>query len=100
MIEYYDVDESSAPDPIYPDPDSIFQQNLAENRPFDEFDGTKPHRNGFNKNGATKFNKLQEVNNPDGIDEFKRTTTVDTITDASDGDKKFKGKSEGKISHF
>lgn len=93
LIEYYDVDESLAPDPIYPDPDSIFQQNLAEHRPFDEFDGSKSHRNSFNKNGATKFNKLKEVNNPDGMDELRRTTTVETITDASDGDKTFKGKS-------
>lgn len=119
MIEYYDVDDvSSAPDPIYPDPESIFNQNLPENRPFDEMDGgaaaaaaavpvPKSHRKGFSKNGATKFNKLQELNNPiDGFDDddTKRivstvdliTTTMTTTTttaDANQIDNSFKGKS-------
>lgn len=118
LIEYYDVDDvSSAPDPIYPDPESIFNQNLPENRPFDEMvdvaaAAPKTHRKG--KNGATKFNKLQELSNPiDGFDnidnddaETKRvvstvdliTTTMTTTTaaaqaDANQLDKSFKGKS-------
>lgn len=48
LIEYYDVDDvSSAPDAIYPDPESIFNQN----------------HNGINGKSliATKFNKLQEI---------------------------------------
>lgn len=53
LIEYYDVDEvSPAPDPIYPDPESIFNQN----------------HNGINGKSlvATKFNKLQELSSPMG----------------------------------
>lgn len=123
LIEYYDVDEVSAPEPIYPDPDLIFSQNqpIESNRPYDVPKTT--HRNGYSKNGATKFNKLQELNNPmnyddvnvndiDGIGEFKRivstidlmttitTTTISTTTTTksttstnNDVDKSFKGKS-------
>ncbi|XP_031622135.1 uncharacterized protein LOC116340077 [Contarinia nasturtii] len=119
LIEYYDVDEvSSAPESIYPDPDFIFNQNqpIESNRPYDTLDIPKTiHRNGYGKNGATKFNKLQELNNPMndddndnyGIDEFKRiistvdlmttittTTTIKSNTGANnDIDKSFKGKS-------
>lgn len=52
LIEYYDVDDvSTAPDAIYPDPESIFN----------------PNRNGLSKTGiATKFNKLQELSSPMG----------------------------------
>lgn len=91
LIEYYEVDESLAPDPIYPDPDSIFQQHLPEH--FDPLDAPKTHRNSLTKSGATKFNRLQEVNNPDGSDDIKQMTTVEMVTDASDVDKTFKGKS-------
>lgn len=53
LIEYYDVDDvSPAPDAIYPDPESVFNQN----------------RNGINGKSliATKFNKLQELSSPMG----------------------------------
>lgn len=54
LIEYYDVDDvSTAPDAIYPDPESIFNQN----------------RNGMAKTMvATKFNKLEELSRPMGDD--------------------------------
>lgn len=103
LIEYYDVDDASmAPDSIYPNPDLIFNQNI----PFIEMNkrlqmDVNKHRNG----GATKFNKLQELNNDpmDGIDEMKRivntvdlittTKTITTTTDANQMGKSFKGKS-------
>lgn len=125
LIEYYDVDDvssvSSAPDPIYPDPESIFNQNLPENRPFDVMvdaaaaaPGAPPktHRKGLSKNGATKFNKLQELNNPiDGFDnddgdnddtnrklvistvELITTTMTTKKVDGNQVDRSFKGKS-------
>lgn len=91
-------DVSSAPDSIYPDPESVFNKNLAEYRPFDEFNIPKTYQNGFNKGGAaTKFNRLQEVGNPiDEIDIVKglmnaiETTTTYTNNNA---EKTFKGKS-------
>lgn len=102
LIEYYDVDDvSTGPDAIYPDPDSIFNQKLPENHPFGE-SVAPPSRNalaknGLNKNGATKFNKLQELSNPiDGIDidDIKHiaVNTVETTTESID-DGHFKGKS-------
>lgn len=56
LIEYYDVDDvSTAPDAIYPDPESIFNNNQ--------------NRNGAGKTMvATKFNKLQELSSPMGDD--------------------------------
>lgn len=62
LIEYYDVDEvSPAPDAIYPDPESVFNQN----------------RNGINGKSliATKFNKLQELSSP--MDEDLSAKTED-----------------------
>lgn len=53
LIEYYDVDDvSTAPDAIYPVPESVFNQN----------------RNGGVGGKATKFNKLQELSSPMGDD--------------------------------
>lgn len=84
LIEYYDVDDvSSAPDPIFPDPESLFHQNSPENvRIFDEMDATpKAYGKSFSKSGATKFNKLQELSNPiNGFDEnAKRAGVVSTV---------------------
>lgn len=99
LIEYYDVDDASAsaaPDAIYPDPESIFNQKLPENRPFDDVDAKNVFRNGLGKSAATKFNKLQELNTPiDGIDDLKRVVrTIDFESDTNhDADKHFKGKS-------
>lgn len=84
LIEYYDVDDvSSAPDPIFPDPETLFHQNSPENvHIFDEMDATpKAYGKSFSKSGATKFNKLQELSNP--INEFddnsKRVSVVSTV---------------------
>lgn len=95
LIEYYDVDDvSTAPDAIYPDPESIFNQKLSEDRPFDNLDTQNSHRNG--KNAATKFNKLQEINIPmSGSDGIKHVNAIDfdAMSDVSDGDSTFRGKS-------
>lgn len=106
LIEYYDVDDvSTGPDAIYPDPDSIFNQKLPENHAFGESDSSARnavHKNALiksglgSKNGATKFNKLQELSTPiDGIDDIKHIVDsfeTTTTTESSD-DGHFRGKS-------
>lgn len=100
MIEYYDVDDvSTAPDAIYPDPESIFNQKLTENNPMDNSEPS--HRNG-NRNTATKFNQLQEVNSPVGsdsgsdVDSIKHVNAVEMDVvpkKKTEQDGTFKGKS-------
>lgn len=102
LIEYYDVDDAStAPDSIYPDPESIINQKLSENHPFDSSEPPlNSHRNG--KNAATKFNKLQEINNPISgemggeMDNIKHVNAIEfdaMSNNANDPDTTFKGKS-------
>lgn len=109
MIEYYDADDlgvstsPDAPDAIYPDPESIYNQKLnGEHRPYDNSDFHNViHRNGLSKTSATKFNQLQELNSPpmsenDAINGAIRSIDFNTESDMHSGtsdDGTFKGKS-------